>query len=192
MNKFRLGILGSTRGTNLIPIIKAINEKILAAEIVLVISNKEQALILEKAKDNSLPYQFLSPVNLSREAYDQKLSALFKEYDVNLILLIGYMRILSSGFVKDWKGKILNVHPSLLPEFAGGMDNDIHTQVLASGRNETGCTIHYVTEEVDAGPIVLQKRCPVLPDDTAETLKQRVQKIEGEAWIETLMGLVEY
>ena len=105
------------------------------------------------------------------------------------MVLVGYMRILSVEFVSCWQNKIINVHPSLLPAFAGKMDKSVHQAVLESGLKETGCTIHYVTEHVDAGPILLQKTCPVLAADNADLLKSRVQQLEGEALIEVIDGL---
>ena len=108
------------------------------------------------------------------------------EKKVDLILLIGYMRILSAPFVNKYKNKILNVHPSLLPAFAGGMDLNVHEEVIKSGVKETGCTIHLVDEGVDSGKIILQKKCFVSPSDTTETLKKKVQKLEGSAWVEVL------
>lgn len=102
------------------------------------------------------------------------------------MLLIGYMRIVSSEFTSHWRWRVINVHPSLLPEFAGGMDCDVHAAVLAAKKAVTGCTIHYLTEVVDGGPIILQKECAVLPEDTPETLKARVQQLEGEAFIEVI------
>ena len=96
------------------------------------------------------------------------------------------MRILSSEFVDRWFGKIVNVHPSLLPKYAGGMNSDVHKSVLAAGDKETGCTVHLVTKEVDGGPILLQKSCPVFENDSIDSLKERVQKLEGEAFIEII------
>jgi folate-dependent phosphoribosylglycinamide formyltransferase PurN len=102
--------------------------------------------------------------------------------------MVGYMRIVSDEFIETWRGRLLNVHPSLLPAFGGLMNMKVHEAVLAAGVSETGCTIHQVTEEVDGGPIVLQKRCPVLPDDTAELLQSRVQALEQAAFVEVLHG----
>lgn len=97
------------------------------------------------------------------------------------------MRIVSSKFTNHWRWRVINVHPSLLPEFAGGMDVDVHSAVLAAKKEITGCTIHYLTEVVDGGPIILQKKCPVnLLVDTPDTLKARVQELEGEAFIEVI------
>ena len=98
------------------------------------------------------------------------------------LLSVGYMRILSAEFVTEWNNKVINVHPSLLPAFAGKMDLEVHQAVL----DETGCTIHYVTPEVDEGPVLLQKKCAVLKNDTAESLKNRVQLLEGAALVEAI------
>ncbi|HEX4046101.1 MAG TPA: phosphoribosylglycinamide formyltransferase [Gammaproteobacteria bacterium] len=185
----RLGILGSTRGTNLLALLTAREEQQLAATINLVVSNKPDALILERAEIHGIPKQYVNSQGLSREQYDQKISDLLRHHEITLVVLIGYMRILSAAFVTAWQQKIINVHPSLLPAFAGKMDLDVHRAVLAAGVKETGCTVHYVTEEVDAGPIVLQKRCPVFATDTPETLKQRVQQLEGDALIAAINQL---
>jgi len=182
----RLGILGSTRGTDMLAIIAAIQQKRLSASIEIVVSNKADAVILERAKTHGLPTKFVNPQGLTRESYDNEISDLLRRNKVELIVLIGYMRILSAAFVADWRNKIINVHPSLLPAFAGGMDQDVHQAVLDAGIKETGCTVHYVTEEVDAGPILVQKRCDVLPDDSIESLRTRVQALEGEALIEAI------
>jgi len=112
--------------------------------------------------------------------------------EVDLILLIGFMRILSSGFVERWHGKIINVHPSLLPKYAGGMNSDVHESVLAAGDKESGCTIHLVTKDVDCGPILLQKSCPVYENDSVESLRERVQKLEGESFIEVINNWRNY
>lgn len=189
MRIIRLGILGSTRGTDLQAIINAIQQKKLTAEIKVVVSNKKDAYILERAKQNGYEAIYMNPNSLPRDAFDQQISAVMHSKEVDLIVLIGYMRILSAQFVEEWRDKIINVHPSLLPDFAGGMDQDVHQQVLASGVNETGCTVHYVTEDVDAGPILVQKKCKVLIDDTVERLKERVQLLEGEALIEAIKKL---
>lgn len=182
----RLAILGSTRGTNLTALIEAINQKRLNASIELVISNKSNAFILERATNFGLKAIFVNPKGLSREDYDKHLSQILKESKVDLIVLIGYMRILSPQFVLDWENKIINIHPSLLPAYSGLMNLDVHKAVLDATETVTGCTVHVVTEEVDAGPIILQKSCPVLKEDTAESLKDRVQQLEGPALVEAI------
>lgn len=182
-----LGILSSTRGSNLSPIITAIQTKKLSAEIKVVLSNRQNALILKRATEYHLPALWIDPnAYPTREAYDQALSNVLHQHQVEWVVLIGYMRILSESFVKEWRDHILNVHPSLLPAFAGKMDLAVHQAVLDAGIKETGCTVHLVTSEVDAGPIVVQKRCAILASDTAETLKARVQSLEGEALVEAL------
>lgn len=182
----RLGILGSTRGTNLDAIVAAINTYQLSASIEIVISNKSTALILERAKSFGLTAQFIDPTGVSREVFDLQTSDLLKQHHVDLVVLIGYMRILSAEFIAAWKNKIINVHPSLLPAHAGKMDLDVHRSVILAGEKETGCSVHYVTEEVDAGPVIIQKKCEVLSNDTAESLKERVQKLEGAALVEAI------
>ena len=184
----RLGILGSTKGTSVLPIIRATEKGLLNASIELVVSNNAEALILEKAKKGGIESCFISHKNKSREVFDKEISERLKEKEVDLILLIGFMRILSGVFVSEWSGKIINVHPSLLPKYAGGMNEDVHQQVLKSGDKETGCTIHLVTEQVDEGPVLVQKRCSVLEGDTIDSLKERVQKLEGEAFVEAIQG----
>jgi phosphoribosylglycinamide formyltransferase-1 len=185
----RLAVLGSTRGTDMQAIIDAIANQTLLASIEVVISNKQDAYILERARLHQLNAVFVDPACLSREEYDKKLVAVLSQYQVDLIVLIGYMRILSNHFIVHWRNKIINVHPSLLPAFAGGMDNNVHQAVLNAGVKETGCTVHYVTEDIDAGPILIQKRCAILVDDTVESLKSRVQKLEAEALIEAIIKI---
>jgi phosphoribosylglycinamide formyltransferase-1 len=184
----KVAILGSTRGTALQGILDAIAAGTLDVEIVLVASDKPTAPILDRAAKYNAPTLFLDPAGLKREAFDDKMSTALHDAGAELVLLIGYMRIVSAKFVQAWQGRLLNVHPSLLPAFGGLMNQRVHEAVLAAGVTETGCTIHQVTEEVDGGPIVLQKRCPVLPDDTAETLKDRVQALEQAAFVEVLQG----
>jgi phosphoribosylglycinamide formyltransferase 1 len=186
----RLGIVGSTRGTNMLTLIAAIEQGRLPASIEIVISNKAEALILERARAHGLRAQFVDTTGLSRDDYDKKMSDLLHHYHVDLVVLIGYMRILSADFVAAWEHKIINVHPSLLPAFAGKMDIAVHSAVLEAGVSETGCTVHYVTQEVDAGPAILQKPCPVLPGDTPERLKMRVQQLEGEALVDAIIKVI--
>lgn len=185
----RLGILGSTRGTNLIALVNAIKQQRLSADIKLVVSNKENAGILTVAQQNGIKTKYVDPTGLTREKYDENVSTVLQAASVDLVVLIGYMRILSSSFVADWSNKIINVHPSLLPAFAGLMDLAVHQAVIDVGETETGCTVHYVTEQVDAGPILLQKTCQVMSNDTPEILKSRVQALEGQVLIESIQML---
>ena len=186
MNTLKLGILGSTNGTDLQAILDSISEGELNAEVSVVLSNRKNAYILERAKNYNVPAFFLSHKEKSREEFDAEMTAILKEHSVDLVLLIGFMRILSSKFCQEWQDRLLNVHPSLLPKYAGRMDTNVHEDVLKNGDSETGCTIHFVTDEVDAGPILIQKKCNVEPDETVDTLKTKVQKLEGMAFIEAI------
>lgn len=187
MGKLRIGVLGSTRGTDLEGIFKAIDEgRLRDVEIACVISNKRDAYILERARQRGVEAIFIDPKGKDRETYDKEVSAELDKRGVDLILLIGYMRILSPWFVNKYRWRIMNIHPSLLPAFAGGMDLEVHKAVLDYGVKVTGCTLHFVDEGVDTGPIILQKAVPVEEDDTPETLKPKVQKAEQEIIIEAI------
>lgn len=181
-----LGILGSTRGTDLQAILNAIKSKELKAKIAIVISNNKDAYILKRATSHNIPTAYITHKDKGREIFDSEISKILKSHKVDLILLIGFMRILSSKFCKSWKSKILNVHPSLLPKYAGGMDTNVHEEVLRNKEKESGCSIHFVTDEVDSGPVLIQKRCSVDEDETVDSLKLKVQKLEGEAFLEAI------
>jgi phosphoribosylglycinamide formyltransferase-1 len=136
---------------------------------------------------NSIEAIFLDPKGLSREEYDRiVIRELEKREPIDLILLIGYMRILSKVFIDRFRWRILNIHPSLLPAFAGGMDLEVHKAVLDYGVKVTGCTLHFVDEGVDTGPILIQKVVYISDDDTPVTLKAKVQEKEQEALIEAI------
>jgi phosphoribosylglycinamide formyltransferase-1 len=182
----RLGILGSTKGTDMQAIISSISSGELAASIGVVISNKSDAYILTRAKKHGLTTEFIDHRNKTREVFDQEISKILEQHGIDLVLLIGFMRILSPWFCSHWEGRVFNVHPSLLPLYAGGMDTNVHEAVIKNGDEETGCTIHMVTEDLDAGPIIVQKKCIVEKGDTPETLKEKVQCLEGEAFIEAI------
>ena len=182
----KIGVLGSTKGTDLQAILDAINNGKLDAEVSVVVSNRENAYILERTKSHGVPTFFIPHKGKAREEFDREMTAAMQNHGVELVLLIGFMRILSAEFCRNWHDRILNVHPSLLPKYAGGMDTNVHTEVIKNGDPETGCTIHFVTEEVDAGPILIQKKCTVTSDDTVESLKTKVQALEGDAFIEAI------
>ena len=182
----KLGVLGSTKGTDLQAVLDAVNNGLLDAKVSVVVSNQESAYILERAKNHGVPTFFIPHKGKAREEFDREMTTVLQNYGVELVLLIGFMRILSVEFCQEWRDRILNVHPSLLPKYAGGMDTNVHAEVIKNGDAETGCTIHFVTEEVDAGPILSQKKCTVTPEDTVESLKTKVQALEGEAFIEAI------
>ncbi len=182
----RIGVLGSTRGTDLQAIIDAINSGMLKANIAVVISNKEDAYILERARKHNIEAVFINPKDKTREEFDREVMKILDEKNVDLVLLIGYMRFISNEFVEKWRNKVMNIHPSLLPAFGGGMDKNVHRAVLEHGCKVTGCTLHFVDETPDGGPIIIQKAIPVEEDDTVDSLKAKVQKLEGEALIEAI------
>ena len=181
-----LGVLGSTNGTDLQSILDAIGAGKLDAKVSVVISNRENSYILDRAKKHNTPNVFINHKGKVREDFDSEMTNVLKKHNVDLVLLIGFMRILSSTFCKTWAGKILNVHPSLLPKYAGGMDTNVHEEVLKNNDKETGCTIHLVTDKVDSGPIIIQKKCKVDSNDTIDSLKSKVQMLEGEAFLEAI------
>ena len=188
----RLAVLGSTNGTDLVPVVGAERSGSLSASVDVIISNNESSGILKKARHYGIENYFICHKNKKRGVFDFEMSQILENKKIDLILLIGIMRILAPGFVDRWGGKIINVHPSLLPKYAGGMNNDVHESVLAAGDKETGCTIHLVTKEVDGGPILLQKSCPVFENDSVESLKERVQELEGKAFIEVINNWSNY
>eukprot|EP00523_Entomoneis_sp_CCMP467_P007158 CAMPEP_0168722662 /NCGR_PEP_ID=MMETSP0724-20121128/2713_1 /TAXON_ID=265536 /ORGANISM="Amphiprora sp., Strain CCMP467" /LENGTH=1142 /DNA_ID=CAMNT_0008769341 /DNA_START=106 /DNA_END=3534 /DNA_ORIENTATION=+ len=186
--KLRIGVLGSTRGTALLPVMEACANGSINAEIVAVISNKASALILDKGRSlgKTVTVKALSAKSLSREQFDAECTSVLMGAGVEFILLVGYMRILSSPFCQFWAGRCINVHPSLLPKHAGGMDLAVHQAVIDAKEAESGCTIHQVTATVDGGPVVVQKRVSVVAGETAESLKAKVQPLEGPAFVEAI------
>ena len=181
-----IGVLASTKATDLQAVIDAIQAKQLNSKISVVVSNKGDAYALERAKKHNIEAVFINSKDKERGDFDREVSDVLEKYDVDLILAIGYMRILSGWFVNKWKNKIMNIHPSLLPAFAGGIDKDVHAEVLKAGVKETGCTLHFVTEEVDSGPIIMQKKVDVAENETIESLKAKVQKAEQEVIVKAL------
>lgn len=189
---FKIGVLASTRGTDLQAIIDEMKAgKMPNIELACVISNKKDAYALERAKTQGYRAIFVNPLNRTREEFDIKVTELLEKYQVDLVVLVGYMRILSTAFIKKFKNRIINVHPALIPKFSGAnfFGANVHEAVLAAKEKETGMTIHFVDEEVDHGKIILQKTCPVFPDDTPDTLKARVQELEKKWYPEVIRNL---
>jgi phosphoribosylglycinamide formyltransferase-1 len=167
----RLGILLSGRGSNFEAIARHVQAGLIPAEIGIVISNRAAAPGLERARQLGLLALVLPSAGLDREAYDAGLIAALENARVDLVCLAGYMRLLSATFVRAFEGRILNIHPSLLPAFSG---LDAQRQALQHGVKITGCTVHFVDEFLDAGPILMQASVPVLDGDTVETLSARI------------------
>ena len=179
MNNRKLAILLSGRGSNFIAIHEAIRRRDLDAEICCVISNVPDASGLGKAREFGLEAHCLPSKGLEREEYDRKLVDLLKKYDPALVCLAGFMRILSPVMIRAFPGRILNIHPALLPSFPG-----LHAQkqALDYGVKITGCTVHLADEGVDTGPIILQRAVEVLENDDEETLSARILEQEHQAY----------
>ncbi len=189
MKKKRIAILLSGRGSNFEAIYKTINEGKIDAEIGVVISNKEDAKGLLRAREFGLETLFLNPkLFSSREEYDLKLAEEIEKRDIDLICLAGWMRILTPPFVQNFRNRIMNIHPALLPSFPG---LEAQRQALEYGVRYSGCTVHFVNEEVDAGPIILQAVVPVFQNDTVETLSERILKEEHRIYPEAVKLFVE-
>ena len=179
----RLGILLSGRGSNFQAIARAIAEGRLEAEVAVVISNRPDAPGLAIAESLGLKAIGLSSKGVERETFDRQLVALLQEHEVDLVCLAGYMRLLSGHFVRSFPMRILNIHPSLLPAFPG---LDAQHQALLYGVKFSGCTVHFVDENLDSGPIVQQAVVPVLDDDTPDTLSARILKEEHRIYAEAI------
>lgn len=179
----RLGILISGRGSNFAAIAEAIAAGRLDAEIALVISNRAEAPGIELARKRGLEAVELPSQGLDREVYDRQMIAELRRHRVEVVCLAGYMRILSGHFIREFPGRILNIHPSLLPAFPG---LDAQHQALTHGVKYSGCTVHFVDEGVDSGPIVKQAVVPVLDGDDAETLAARILKEEHRIYAEAI------
>ncbi|HEX3943545.1 MAG TPA: phosphoribosylglycinamide formyltransferase [Rhizomicrobium sp.] len=189
MARVRMAILISGRGSNLGSLIEAARAPDYPAQIVLVISNKAEAGGLAIAQRAGIPTKVIPHKEFaSREDFDAAIDAALRETDVSLVCEAGFMRIHSEWFVKRWEGRILNIHPSLLPAFPGVR---VHEQALAVGVKVSGCTVHFLTAELDSGPIIAQTSVPVLPGDTAETLAARVLEQEHELYPEALKLVAE-
>lgn len=181
-----LGILISGRGSNLLAIADAIAARRLDAEIAVVISNRPDAPGIAAARERGLRALTLPSKGLDREAYDRELIDELRTSRVDLVCLAGYMRILSGHFIREFRQRIVNIHPSLLPAFPG---LDAQHQALEHGVKFSGCTAHFTEEGLDSGPIISQAVVPVLAEDTAESLSARILKEEHRIYPEAI-GLV--
>ena len=183
----RLGILLSGRGSNFEAIADRIAAGKLNAEIAIVISNVETARGLELAKARGFPTAYIPSRGRPREDFDREVIALLKRYDVSLVVLAGFMRIISRFFIEAFPYGILNIHPSLLPAFPG---MDVHRQVLEHGAKFSGCTVHFVDDTLDGGRIIAQAVVPILDDDTPEVLAARILKQEHHIYSEAIEAVL--
>ncbi len=179
----RIGILLSGRGSNFEAIADSVAAGRIDAQIAVVVSNRPEARGLETARARGLDAVCIPSKGLEREAYDRLVVAELKKRNVDLVCLAGFMRLLSAHFVREFPMRILNIHPALLPSFPG---LDAQHQALEHGVKITGCTVHFVDEHLDAGPIVLQAAVPVLDADTADTLSARILKEEHRIYSEAI------
>lgn len=187
MPALNLGVLVSGNGTNLQAILDAIERGTLLAQVKVVFSNRADAFALERARRAQVPVVVCSHRDFSsRETFDEKLVASLREHGVEWVALAGFMRILTPVFFAAYGGRTLNIHPSLLPAFPG---THAIRQALEHGVKVTGCTVHWVTEGVDAGPIIAQRAVALNADDSEETLAERIHRVEHELYVEVLAEL---
>jgi phosphoribosylglycinamide formyltransferase-1 len=184
----RLGILISGRGSNFEAIAHSIGRGTLDCEIAVLISNRTNAPGIEIAREHGIPLRIIPSAGVEREAYDRLLIDELRTHQVDLVCLAGFMRLLSTGFVKAFPGRVLNIHPSLLPAFAG---LDAQRQALEYGAKITGCTVHFVDEFLDSGPIILQSAVPVRDEDTVESLSARILSQEHIIYPKAIQWIVE-
>lgn len=184
MAKHRLGILLSGRGSNFMAIADNVaSGRIPNTEIAVVVSNRSDAPGLEEARRRGLDARLLPSKGLEREAYDRQVVAVLKEKQVDLVCLAGFMRLLSAYFVSEFPNRVLNIHPSLLPAFPG---LEAQRQALEHGVKITGCTVHFVDENLDAGPIIIQAPVEILDSDTVDSLSARILKEEHRIYSEAV------
>ncbi len=176
----RIGVLASGGGTDLQAVLDACESGQIDGRVVIVISNVGDAGALKRAKEFDARAVFIDHRGKSRGTHEREIAAELDSADVGLVVLAGYIRMLGYDFINKYKNKIINIHPALLPKFGGkGMHGlNVHRAVLASGDRESGCSVHYVTEEVDGGPVIARMRVPVDPGDTPESLQARVLNAE--------------
>jgi phosphoribosylglycinamide formyltransferase-1 len=185
-----LGILVSGRGSNLQAVIDAIARGELPAQIVLVVSNHSGVLAIGRAEENGIPVAVIERQQYpSRQSHHSAIAQALRAASVELVVLAGFDRVLEKGLISQFSGRIINVHPSLLPAFGGGLH--AQAEAIAHGVKVSGCTVHFVTDDVDAGPIIVQSAVPVRDDDTAETLSARILVQEHLALPEAIKLIAE-
>lgn len=180
MKKIRVAVLASGGGTNLQSIIDASESDKIDAEVVLVISNVENAYALERAKKHGIDAIFIPDKKKKRREHEKEIAEVIDRYNIDLIVLAGYLKMFTPFFIRRYYGKIINIHPALLPLFSGkGMYGlKVHQAALDHGVKVSGCSVHFVDESIDGGPIIVQKAVEVEEDDTAETLAERILEEE--------------
>ncbi|RLF36275.1 MAG: phosphoribosylglycinamide formyltransferase [Thermoplasmata archaeon] len=186
--KLRVGVLASGSGTDLQSIIDASEKNMIDAEVVVVISDNKEAFALKRAEKHGIPGFFVNPKDKTRESLDKEIDRILEEHDVGLVVGAGYMRILTPGFVKKWYGRLINIHPALLPSFKGVNGQG---DALEYGVKITGCTTHFMDEHMDHGPIILQAAVKVMPGDDRDTLAHRILDVEHQILPRTVQLFAE-
>ena len=186
----RVALIASGGGSNAGALMEAMQAPDFGADPVLVLSNNEDAGVLARARSFGVASEVVDhrPFKGDREAFDAKIGQVLSAYDVEVVCLAGFLRIMSEDFVRSWEGRLLNIHPSLLPKYPG---LNTHQRAIEAGDKEAGCTVHMVIPELDAGPILGQRNVPIHADDTADTLAARVLKEEHILYPEMLRSFVE-
>jgi phosphoribosylglycinamide formyltransferase-1 len=185
----KIGILISGRGSNMVALVDAIKAgEITGSEAAVVISDRADAVGLEKARVRGIETVVVRRSGRSREEHDAEIIAELRKRGVELVCLAGYMRLLSCDFVNAFPNRIINIHPSLLPAFPG---LDAQRQALEHGVKVSGCTVHFVNEQLDAGPIIIQRAVEVKEDDTEETLAARILELEHRAYVEAVLSIIQ-
>lgn len=185
----RLAVLASGNGSNLQAIIDAANRGEISGSVAVVFSDNEESFALERARRHGIEALFLNPGHYSRrEAYDSDVVCLLREREIELVILAGFMRLLSPHFVEQYRGRIMNIHPALLPSFPGV---DGVRQALRYGVKVSGCTVHFVDEGLDTGPIILQEAVNVYDNDTEESLQERIHEVEHRFYPRAVQLFIE-
>ena len=185
----KLAVLISGRGSNLQALIDACKDDDFPAEIVMVLSNKADAYGLERAKEADIPTTVLSHKDFDdRESFDEAMSEIIEGTGAELVCLAGFMRLLSDGFVRKWRDKLINIHPSLLPAYKG---LHVHERMIEEGARFGGCTVHFVRPAMDEGPIIVQAAVPIFQDDNADTLAGRILEQEHVIYPQAVRYIAE-
>ena len=186
--KLQVGVLASGGGTDLQSIIDASENGMIDAEVILVISDKKDAFALQRARNHKIAAQFVDPKGKSGEEHEGEIGSILNNHSVELVVGAGYMRVLSPSFVKKWYGKLINIHPALLPSFKG---TNGQGDALDYGVKISGCTTHFMDEKMDHGPIILQAAVKVLPDDDRDALAARILEVEHQILPRTVQLFAE-
>ena len=189
MRRLNMAVLISGNGSNLQALLDAAAAPDYPARIVLVISNNEEAFGLKRAEDAGVPTAMIDHRHYAnRESFDRMVDAALRTHEIELVALAGFMRILSAWFVQQWQGRLINIHPSLLPKFKG---LNTHQRVLDAGERQHGATVHWVTPELDAGEIIAQSALDILPGENAAALQQRVHALEHQLYPEAVRKVAQ-